>query len=78
MKVLIDGKEIQVQNDVRIIYEGVPLPEADLEEPCPERDTGELQVVLNCEGLVVDTFVEGEHTGQTGYMLVDDLVELAH
>jgi len=78
MILMVDGKRVEVQNDVRIIYAGVLLPESDLEESCPERDTGELQVVLNCEGLVVDAFVEGEHTGQTGYMLVDDLVELAH
>lgn len=78
MILIVDGKKIPVQNDVRIIYEDVLLPDSDLEEPCPERDKGELQVCLNCEGLVVDVFTEGEHTGLTGYMLVDDLVELAH
>jgi len=51
MKVLIDGKEVECLNDVKVIYE-------------QEDDQGrpqELHVIANCEGLITDVFdFEGE------------------
>lgn len=50
MKVLIDGKEVEFQNDVTVIYDeiiyGTDDDNLDLE--------GELHVTLNCEGIVTD------------------------
>ena len=54
MKVLIDGKEVRVQNDIRVIYDeiiyGMDDNDKDLE--------GQLQVVLTHEGMIGDVFDE--------------------
>ena len=67
MKVLIDGVEIPVNNDVRIVYD------ADVGE-----DKVTLQVVANGEGLVYDLF-QGESDEEeivgSGYDFVVDIVE---
>ena len=69
MKVLIDGVEVEVMNDIRVVY---------------DLDTGKdkttiLQVVANSEGLVYDLFQkrEGEDEELTGtsYDFAVDLVE---
>ena len=74
MKVLIDGKEVRVQNDIRIIYDeviyGMDEDMTDLE--------GHLQVVLNHEGIVGDVFDEdGENIGtmsQTYGEMADEIM----
>jgi len=50
MKVLIDGKEIEVQNDVRIIYDEVIYGWDDDDTELE----GSLHLVANHEGLVTD------------------------
>ncbi|MHA2022803.1 MAG: hypothetical protein ACTSWQ_03990 [Candidatus Thorarchaeota archaeon] len=76
MKVLIDGKEINVQNDVRIIQNGIIYgmsvdDETDLE--------GHLEVVLTGEGIVSDVYNrDGEPIGtmsQTYGELADEILE---
>jgi hypothetical protein len=60
MKVLVDGVEVKVMNDIRVLH--------DLD------DGGVLQVVANHEGLVYDLFSdEGELAG-TSYDFVTDIV----
>jgi hypothetical protein len=50
MKVLIDGNEVKVQNDVCIIYDGIVYGMDDKYKDLE----GELHVVLNYEGIVLD------------------------
>jgi len=59
MKVLIDGVEVQVINDIRVLH--------DLD------DGRVLQVVANHEGLVYDLF-SGEELAGTSYDFVTDIV----
>jgi|TARA_Y100000034_G_scaffold54339_1_gene66595 hypothetical protein len=48
MKVLIDGKEIEVLNDVKVIWETTP-------------DEGmELHMAATCEGIVLDRYSEDD------------------
>jgi hypothetical protein len=64
MKVIVDGVEIKVQNDVRVVYD----TELDGEPHT-------LQVVANHEGLIYDLFDEAEEVAATRYDFVDDIVE---
>jgi len=50
MIVLIDGKEVKVQNDVKIIYDGVVC---DLDDDDKDIEA-ELHVTLTSEGIVTD------------------------
>lgn len=45
MKVLIDGEEVEVLNDVKIIYEGLGLEEDE-----------QLHITATSEGLIHDVF----------------------
>jgi hypothetical protein len=60
MKVLIDGVEMQVMNDIRVLY--------DLD------DEKVLQVVANHEGLIYDLFSGEEELSGTSYDFVTDIV----
>lgn len=65
MKVLIDGIEIEVKNDVKVIHEGY-FPEADL------------HLTLTHEGIIGDMVQNGEviYTGNFDYSIfVDELKE---
>ena len=53
MIVLIDGKEMPVVNDVKVIYD---VPHDD---DTGEEVAGQLHVTCNAEGLVFDAIVEG-------------------
>jgi hypothetical protein len=64
MRVLVDGKEIPVQNDVRVIHEDDPA-------------NNDMHLVLNHEGMVID-IVEEQKKGEskvvaTGWFTLDDL-----
>jgi len=52
MKVLIDGKEVECLNDVKVIYDDILVNKEGTE--------GELHVILNCEGMVTDLFFDDE------------------
>jgi len=66
MTVLVDGVEVEVFNDVRVIYH--------VENA--EGGEGQLQVVANHEGLVYDLFDKtGEELVETSYDFVTDIVE---
>jgi len=73
MTLIVDGKKIEVQNDIRVVYRDVPISGNFLEED----KKADLQVVLNCEGIVLDVLSQEQET-QTAYQFVDDLVELCH
>lgn len=65
MKVLIDGVEVKVENDVRIVYGHLDKNS----KPC------DLQLVANHEGIIYDLFdVTGEVVASS-YDFVGDLVE---
>jgi hypothetical protein len=74
MKVLIDGKEVEVQNDIKVIYDeiifGMDDDGKDIE--------GELHVLLNCEGMVTDLFVDDNELvatmSRTAGELADDCI----
>jgi len=58
MKVLIDGKEVQVQNDVKIIYDGVCI---DIDSDTDTDILGELHATMTSEGMILDVIdTEGE------------------
>ena len=76
MKVLIDGKEVEVKNDVRVIYDGIIYgmsvdDETDLE--------GHLEVVMTHEGMIADVYSrDGEPIGtmsQTAGEMADEIIE---
>jgi len=71
MILMVDGKEVKVQNDVRIIYEDVIY---DIDEN--EEDVeGQLQVVLTHEGIIADVFDKnGEPTHFTNAWEVGDVI----
>ena len=51
MKLLVDGKEIAVQNDVKVIYDDVCI---DMDADTEEEVHGELHATLTHEGLIMD------------------------
>ncbi len=58
MKVFVDGKEVQVMNDIRVIWDGEYFdshPNMGQEAEF----SGHLQMVANYEGIILDTF-EGD------------------
>jgi hypothetical protein len=60
MKILVDGKEIQVQNDIKVIYEDVVI---DYDMDSEEEKHAELHATLTHEGLILDVVHEGEIAG---------------
>lgn len=82
MRVLIDGKEVEVQNDIRVLWDGDFVdPNPDCGEFTAQRDefSGHLQMVATHEGIILDTFEEhtpDEHENRgTASMTVEDLSE---
>ena len=73
MMVLIDGVEVHVQNDIRIVHDDIIY---DIDEN--EEDViGHIQIVFNHEGMIADIFDDcGEATGQTIGMMYEDIAEL--
>ena len=64
MKLLVDGKEVVVNNDVKVIYEDVD-------------EDQEVHATLTHEGLILDTFLGGEpHT--TACLMAIELTELCY
>lgn len=64
MKVLIDGKEVQVLNDIKVIYDGVCV---DMDFDTGDEEHAELHVTLTNEGLILDLIDEdGEVIGTYG------------
>jgi hypothetical protein len=62
MKVFVDGKEIAVKNDIRVVYEGVW---ADVDDFTDEEMIGDLHVILNYEGMIQDLIDEDEEIVRT-------------
>lgn len=78
MKVLVDGKEIEFENDVKIIYE-----EGDFvfEHRGKEREDFELHVGANSEGLVADVVnpkARLHPVVASAYWMIESLVEACH
>jgi hypothetical protein len=67
--VLIDGKPVSFQNDVKIIFPGVYVGGST------DDNNNELHLSVNSEGLVTDVVREGEVIGTQSYM-ADSLVEM--
>lgn len=72
MKVLIDGKEVEAKNDVKIIWEGDFLVDSETDEP---RES-ELHLMANHEGIVLDVISDGE-VSLTRSLLASELSEMA-
>jgi len=64
MRVLIDGKEYPVQNDVRVIHEDDPA-------------NNDMHLILNHEGMVIDVVDEPKKGERkvlaSGWLTLDDL-----
>lgn len=73
MKVLVDGKEVDVENDVKIVWEGEFLEEPEV---VGEHLKSELHLTANCEGIVLDVVSDGE-VEQTRSLETLDLSEMA-
>jgi len=72
VKVLIDGKEVPVLNDVTVIYDDVPIDIGGREIQASPH------VTLNCEGIVTDMVdYDGDVTLSAWYNM-DDIVERCH
>jgi hypothetical protein len=62
MRLFVDGNEVEVQNDVTVVYEGLD----------PDAPGHELHVRLTCEGLITDLVDgDGEVIATNGRMAVD-------
>lgn len=57
MTVIVDGKEIKVGNDVKVIQDH--MPEADME----------LHLTVTSEGIVLDRFTRQDDSDETGLCL---------
>ena len=71
MIVMVDGKKINVKNDVCIIYENVD----------PDNEMVDLHVIANCEGVITD-LIENDEDGDSevigsNAIFIEDLVENA-
>jgi len=74
MKLIVDGKEVQFDNQVKVIYEDefVGMDDRDREV------YGQLHVTLTHEGLIADLFEEDNDTQEcdrTMCMETNDLIE---
>jgi len=58
MIVYLDGVDLPVENDVKVIHEGLSTP---IEDEHGREVTGEMHLTMTHEGLIVDFFVGGEH-----------------
>jgi len=74
MKVIIDGKELEVNNDVKIIWD----------DEYPE-DGMELHMAATHEGIILDRFTRQDDSDETDLSLeataslgIDDLDEFCH
>lgn len=65
MKVLIDGREVEVQNDVKIIWD--QMDEHEKEQ--------ELHLTCTYEGIIADRYKEGEFD-ETTSVEHDDIINL--
>jgi hypothetical protein len=57
MKVLIDGNEIEVLNDIKVIWNDTP--DEDME----------LHMAATCEGVILDRFTRQDDSDETGLCL---------
>ena len=71
MKVLIDGKEVEVLNDVKIIYEDEEFYNKDADDLVDS----ELHLTANPKGLVIDIIQEGQTITDTCWHTTIDLAE---
>lgn len=56
MKVLIDGKEIEALNDVKVIMDGDIHLSSE-----PEGDDAHMQLTITHEGLIIDVFKNSDN-----------------
>ena len=77
MKVLIDGKEVVCNNDVKVIFDtGEYLDEGDLGEGMQDVEV-EPHLTVNHEGVIVDNIKEGQ-VFTTSWRTIQELVEECH
>lgn len=69
MKVIIDGVEHVVNNDVKIIWEDEIFDDANCDL------TGDVILTLTHEGIIVDEIYEGEVVA-TANIILDDIKEM--
>jgi len=78
MKVLIDGRQVQVFNDVKVIYEDQFINEQDDEEGEESEEEGTLCVTANCEGVVFDAINRTGQIVKTVWMMPEHMLEMCH
>jgi hypothetical protein len=69
MKVLIDGKEVECLNDVKVIWDDTP------------DENMELHMAATSEGVILDVYGTDDNGGtceRTASLLTDDLGEICH
>jgi predicted RNA-binding protein with PIN domain len=75
MKVFIDGVEVECHNDVKVVYENreIDLVFGQGAKSC------DLHVTLTNEGMIADTFIEGEgESFTTMSQEVQDIIDETH
>lgn len=74
MKIEIDGKEVEVQNDIKIIYDDVPMF-----KDCHGHNVevcGQLHITVRSEGITIDK-IEDDECFDVAWLCLDDLSDLA-
>ena len=71
MKVFIDGKQVECNNDVKIIYEGKDIGH-------DEMVSGELHLTITNEALIADTFKDNGKMYLTMWEDLADIIEKTH
>jgi hypothetical protein len=73
MKLIVDGKPVEVKNDVRVVYDYERVNWVDGLEQCS------VEVVLNHEGFIADLHGEdGDNISTCGYTVDEIAEDLCH
>jgi hypothetical protein len=73
MKVFIDGKQVKCLNDVKVVHEDELLDVL----PSGENVYGSLEITLNSEGMIADTYY-GRKIHGTMWKDLEDIIEETH
>jgi len=70
MKVMIDGKNVKCNSEVRVIHE------TTIWHGCKETEA-ELHMIISDEGMITDLVIDGE-AEKTGWSMIEDIAEECH
>jgi hypothetical protein len=75
MKVYIDGKEVEIKNDIRIVEEKTIIDISDKNEDV----YGDITLIANHEGVIIDITEDGEEEpDKSTYLFYEDFIKFCH